>query len=75
MGPPHALHALQGHVVTARCLAEQACNIEIDRLAEPIGKQDQYIAAYGGLYSLLQFHPDKQVFGILVVCGTETRRE
>ena len=38
-------------------LAEQACEIEIDRLGEPIGKQDQYIAAYGGL-TCFAFHPD-----------------
>src|SRR3954471_12049315 len=41
-------------------LAELACQIEIDRLGEPIGKQDQYIAAYGGVTSL-EFSPDGSV--------------
>jgi D-glycero-alpha-D-manno-heptose-7-phosphate kinase len=41
-------------------LAERACEIEIDRLGEPIGKQDQYIAAYGGL-TCFHFHRDGHV--------------
>lgn len=44
-----ALHAYKQNLVHPRELAEQACHIEIDRLGEPIGKQDQYIAAYGGI--------------------------
>jgi len=44
-----ALHTLNKTVVGRQDLAEQACHIEIDRLGEPIGKQDQYIAAFGGL--------------------------
>lgn len=44
-----ALHALKRNLVHPRELAEQACHIEIDLLKEPIGKQDQYIAAYGGI--------------------------
>jgi D-glycero-alpha-D-manno-heptose-7-phosphate kinase len=44
-----ALHTHKKGLVHPRELAEQACHIEIDRLQEPIGKQDQYIAAYGGL--------------------------
>jgi D-glycero-alpha-D-manno-heptose-7-phosphate kinase len=43
------LHALQKTNVTARELAEQACHIEIDILGEPVGKQDQYASAYGGI--------------------------
>ena len=41
-------------------LARQACEIEIERLGKPIGKQDQYIAAYGGL-RFIRFLPDEQV--------------
>lgn len=44
-----ALHALRGNFVPPLELAEQACHIEIERLGEPIGKQDQYIAALGGV--------------------------
>lgn len=44
-----ALHAHRKNLVHPRELAEQACQIEIERLGEPVGKQDQYIAAFGGL--------------------------
>jgi D-glycero-alpha-D-manno-heptose-7-phosphate kinase len=44
-----ALHAHTKGIIHPRELAEQACHIEIDRLGEPVGKQDQYIAAYGGI--------------------------
>ena len=44
----------RGRVTSARRLAEEACHIELERLKEPIGKQDQYIAAYGGL-QFMQF--------------------
>jgi D-glycero-alpha-D-manno-heptose-7-phosphate kinase len=44
-----ALHAYKKNLVHPAELAAQACEVEIDRLKEPIGKQDQYIAAYGGI--------------------------
>jgi D-glycero-alpha-D-manno-heptose-7-phosphate kinase len=44
-----ALHVHQKTIISTQDLAEQACHIEIERLREPIGKQDQFIAAYGGL--------------------------
>ncbi|MGD0743608.1 MAG: galactokinase [Verrucomicrobiota bacterium] len=44
-----ALHAHKKNLVHPAELAAQACEIELDRLKEPIGKQDQYIAAYGGI--------------------------
>src|SRR6266478_5908508 len=44
-----ALHALRKNLVHPAELAEQACHIELEKLREPIGKQDQYIAAYGGI--------------------------
>ena len=49
VGALHAAYALQRRLVTAEELARQACQIEIDILGKPIGIQDQYIAAYGGL--------------------------
>lgn len=48
----NALHAYKRDFVTQKQLAEEACHIEIDMLGEPIGKQDQYMAAFGGLTCL-----------------------
>jgi D-glycero-alpha-D-manno-heptose-7-phosphate kinase len=55
-----ALHAWKMNLVHPAQLAEQACEIEIERLCEPIGKQDQYIAAYGGI-TCFKFMPDGRV--------------
>lgn len=55
-----ALHAHRRNVILPHTLAEEACHIEIDRLGEPSGKQDQYIAAYGGL-TCFRFMPDGRV--------------
>lgn len=55
-----ALHTLQNNHVSRRALAEQACHIEMDLLGEPIGKQDQYIASYGGI-TCFRFQPDGAV--------------
>src|SRR4029078_1169442 len=55
-----ALFAHRRRWVHPKELAELACEIEIDRLGEPIGKQDQYIAACGGL-TCFTFHPDDRV--------------
>jgi D-glycero-alpha-D-manno-heptose-7-phosphate kinase len=49
VGLAHALHAFKRQPVTAELLAREAVDIEMNRLREPVGKQDQYIAAYGGL--------------------------
>jgi D-glycero-alpha-D-manno-heptose-7-phosphate kinase len=49
VGLLNALHAFRGERVSAGQLAEEACHIEIDVLKQPIGKQDQYAAAFGGL--------------------------
>jgi D-glycero-alpha-D-manno-heptose-7-phosphate kinase len=54
VGLLNALHAFRGERVTAGQLAEEACYIEMEVLGEPIGKQDQYAAAFGGL-NLLRF--------------------
>jgi D-glycero-alpha-D-manno-heptose-7-phosphate kinase len=55
-----ALHALRKNLVHPDELAAQACEIEIDRLGEPIGKQDQYIAAFGGI-TCFDFRKDGRV--------------
>src|SRR3954464_5510273 len=66
-----ALHSYKKNLVHPQGLAEQACHIEIDRLGEPIGKQDQYIAAYGGL-TCFQFLPNDQVEAWPLKIDTET---
>ena len=48
----NALHAYKKEFVSQKQLAEEACRVEIDILGEPIGKQDQYLAAFGGLICL-----------------------
>ena len=55
-----SLYAHRRKPIHPQELAELACHIEIDRLKEPIGKQDQYIAAYGGL-TCFSFHKDDRV--------------
>jgi D-glycero-alpha-D-manno-heptose-7-phosphate kinase len=55
-----ALNAQKKNLVHPAELAEQACEIEINRLKEPIGKQDQYIAAFGGI-TCFQFNPGGKV--------------
>ena len=60
VGALHAMCAYQNDLVTAEHLARDACEIEIDILQKPVGKQDQYISAYGGL-RYLEFCPDRSV--------------
>jgi D-glycero-alpha-D-manno-heptose-7-phosphate kinase len=55
-----SLHTLKKNLIHPAELAQQACEIEINRLGEPIGKQDQYIAAYGGI-TCFKFMPDGRV--------------
>ncbi len=61
VGLLNALYAYQGHQVGPERLAREACEIEIQRCGKPIGKQDQYIAAYGNL-QYIQFNPDESVY-------------
>lgn len=60
VGTLNALHAHKGESVSAKILAQEACKIEIDILGHPIGKQDQYAAAYGGM-NYIQFNADESV--------------
>lgn len=61
VGTLNVLHAYKGEHVSAETLAREACKIEIDILGHPIGKQDQYAAAYGG-FNYIQFNDDESVF-------------
>ena len=67
-----ALHSYKKNLVHPAELAEQACDIEIRRLGEPIGKQDQYIAAYGGI-TCFQYCPDGTVTAWPLRLSDETR--
>jgi len=69
-----ALHAYKGQIVSAKNVAEQACRIEIDALGKPIGKQDQYAAAFGGL-NYIRFNPDDSVDVEPVPAKPETMHE
>ncbi|MCE5200058.1 MAG: GHMP kinase [Armatimonadota bacterium] len=60
VGLLNALHAYKGETINAEILAREACEIEINVLGKPIGKQDQYIAAYGGL-RYFRFHGNEEV--------------
>jgi D-glycero-alpha-D-manno-heptose-7-phosphate kinase len=74
VGVLNALYAYRGEVISARKLAEQACEIEIDVLGKPIGKQDQYAAAFGGL-NYIEFNADGSVDIEPVPCRPETLRQ
>ncbi|MBN1419195.1 MAG: GHMP kinase [Planctomycetes bacterium] len=73
VGLLHALHAFRSEWVSRERLAEEACAIEIERLGEPIGKQDQYIAAFGGLQHI-EFRRDGAVSVEPVIATPGTRR-
>src|SRR5246127_1003503 len=73
VGLLHALFAYRGRQVTAEELADRACAIEIDRCGKPIGKQDQYIAAYGGVRDI-RFGPGEEVVAEEVQLQAADRR-
>ena len=73
VGLLNALYAYSGRHAGAERLASEACTVEIDRCGKPIGKQDQYIAAYGGL-QYIQFNPDGSVYVDPVVCSQDTKK-
>ena len=69
-----ALHANRRNMVHPQQLAEQACHIELDLLKEPVGKQDQYIAAYGGI-TCFRFRPDGIVESCPLKISDSTRHD
>ena len=72
VGLLNALHVFKGEQVSAEQLAREAVHIEVDVLHKPIGKQDQYIAAYGGLRKF-EFHPDDSVKTVAIPLTEEER--
>ena len=74
VGLLNALHAYKGEQVSADKLAKEACHIEIERCGRPIGKQDQYATAYGGLNYIL-FDPSGGVLMWPIECKKETLRD
>lgn len=74
VGVLNALYAFTGRHVSAERLASEACKIEIDIMKNPIGKQDQYAVAYGGL-NRYQFNRDSSVFVDPLICKKETKKE
>jgi D-glycero-alpha-D-manno-heptose-7-phosphate kinase len=67
----HALHAYTERHASSEQLAREACEIEIQRCGEPIGKQDQYAAAFGGL-NFIQFNQDDSVLIEPIICKRQT---
>jgi D-glycero-alpha-D-manno-heptose-7-phosphate kinase len=67
VGLLNALFAYRNQYASKETLARLACDIEISRCGDPVGKQDQYAAAYGGL-NLIRFHPDDTVSVDPVIC-------
>ena len=74
VGVLNAVSAYQNKVISAETLGNLASEIEIDRLSSPIGKQDQYAAAYGGL-NLISFYPDETVKVEKVIMDPVKKRE
>jgi D-glycero-alpha-D-manno-heptose-7-phosphate kinase len=72
VGLLHALHAYRGLHRSAEDLAAEACHLELDVLMEPIGKQDQYAAAFGGLRRYT-FNSDQSVSVDPVICGEDVK--
>lgn len=71
VGLLHALYGFKNQYVSKEQLASESCHIEIEICGDPIGKQDQYAAAYGGL-NYIRFHPDESVSVDPIICDSET---
>lgn len=72
VGLLNALYAFQGKFASADRLAAEACRLELEILGKPIGKQDQYAAAFGGL-NYIRFNSDETVFVDPVISAPDTR--
>lgn len=74
VGLLNGLYAYQGRHASPQGLAEQACHVEIDLCGDPIGKQDQFAAAFGDL-RMYHFYPDGSVNVEPLICRLETREK
>jgi D-glycero-alpha-D-manno-heptose-7-phosphate kinase len=74
VGLLHALYAYKGKYVSKLDLGREACEVELDMCGEPIGKQDQYAAAAGGL-NVIEFHRDEGVTVTPIVAPGDTIRQ
>jgi D-glycero-alpha-D-manno-heptose-7-phosphate kinase len=74
VGTLNALYAYTGKHTSANQLAEQACDVEIEILKHPIGKQDQYAVAHGG-FNFIQFNADESVVVTPIIMPKETRQK
>lgn len=74
VGLLHTLYCYKGKYVSKAKLAEEACKVEMEKIGSPIGKQDQYAAAFGGL-NFITFHKDDTVSVEPVIAKPETIRE
>ena len=74
VGLLNALYAFKNIVAFKERLAKDACTIEIEMLKAPIGKQDQYLAAYGGLQKI-QFNGDESVYVEPLICSESKKRK
>lgn len=71
VGLLHTLYCFKGVYASKAKMAEQACKIEIEKLCNPIGKQDQYAAAFGG-FNMITFHKDDTVSVEPIITELET---
>lgn len=71
VGLLHALNAYKGNFSSSESLGAGSCHIEIDICKEPIGRQDQYAAAYGG-FNFMEFMPDDSVRVDPIICDPKT---
>lgn len=74
VGLLNAFHAYKGRHAGAERLAAEACIVELEKCQKPIGKQDQYIAAYGGLQHI-RFNQDESVHVDPVICTPDLKEE
>ncbi|MBI4233157.1 MAG: GHMP kinase [Chloroflexi bacterium] len=74
VGLLNALYAYRGLLRSPQELAREACHLEIDLLHEPIGKQDQYLAAFGNLRHI-RFHPSEDVSVEYILCPPEVKED